>query len=375
MSLVFFGTEAESRIALQVLVEAGVEIEAVITKPDTQRGRGQKLQAPEVKSYVEGLNELSSRRRPGPTEMSDDLNNYQDSERHNPKNSNNAVTFNLDQSSLSMGPALRRDDARAQTEASAQIQILQPPNLKEFALSEEFQNLKSDYAVLVSYGKIIPQVILDKFKAIINIHPSLLPDLRGPSPVQTAMMRGDKDFGLSIMKLEAGMDSGPVYWQGPVGVHGVTMYRDVLNTLVELGARKLVELLPSITGNRVDATEKLEPKAQDESKATYCKMITKEDALLDFNLPASQVAAKINALSEWPKCKITLHNVENVSLLKTEAVTTPNNQLKPNQTIIGHDGAMLIGCGEGAVALDLLQPPGGKAMSSRDFWNGAKGSV
>jgi methionyl-tRNA formyltransferase len=367
MSLVFFGTEVESRIALQVLVEAGVEVEAVITKPDAPKGRGQRLVGPEVKSYVEGLNELSSRRRPGPTETRDESTVGNSLDRELLSNSTEANTITLSTSNPSMGPGLRRDDAHAITTL-----ILQPANLKEFAKSEEFQNLKSDYAVLVSYGKIIPQIILDKFKSVINIHPSLLPDLRGPSPVQTAMVRGDADFGLSIMKLEAGMDSGPVYWQAPVGVHGVTMYRDVLNTLVELGARKLVELLPSITGSQSEPTEQLEPKAQDDTKATYCKMITKEDAILDFSLPASLVAAKINALSDWPKCKITLHKVENVSLLKAESITTPEHHLKPNETVIGHDGIMLIGCGEGAIAIDLLQPPGGKAMSSRDFWNGVK---
>jgi methionyl-tRNA formyltransferase len=322
-----------------VLVEAGIEIEAVVTKADRIKGRGQKTEATEVKKYAQELN-------------------------------SSVIAASEPQSSNDTGSPRLWVKPAMTTSVTKKIKILEPENLKEFAHTPEFNNLKSDYAVLVSYGKIIPQIIIDKFKAIINIHPSMLPDLRGPSPVQTTMMRGDTDFAISIMKLEAGMDSGPVYDQFPVGLHGTKPgYRDTLNTLVEVGARKLCNLLPQITSGE------LLPKDQDESKATYCKMITKDDAKLDFNQQAELVAAKINALSEWPKCKITLHEVENVALLEAAAVETPGRKLAPDETVIGHDGTLLIGCGDGAIAIDILQVPGGRPMTSKDFWNGIKSKL
>ncbi len=230
------------------------------------------------------------------------------------------------------------------------IPVWQPLRLVD--IIEDIKAQGPVVGVLSSYGKIVPQAIIDLFEpGIINIHPSLLPKYRGPSPIETAIANGDKETGVTIMQLEAGMDSGPIYAQETYVLNGTETQPELYDTLSRFGAELLIKTLPKILD------EDLRPLAQ-VGEATYCHLLQKEDALLDVSqLSAVEAERKVRAYLTFPKTKLVL-NDQTVTITKAHVSTERTSLL--DQTC--KDGQFLV--------IDQLIGPSGKAMSGKDFLNG-----
>lgn len=286
-TLIFFGTEDFSLTALTGLIEAGYDIAAVVTKPDSKKGRGHKLTPPQVKVVAT---------------------------QHN-------------------------------------IPVWQPAKLMDIA--PQIKQLQPVAGVLVSYGKIIPQAIIDLFTpGIINVHPSLLPKYRGPSPIESAIKYGDTATGVSIMQLSAAMDAGAVYTQVGHQLHGTETRPELYHTLATVGTDLLLESLPRILDGSLQAAP------QDESAATYSHLLQKPDSLLDLTrLTAQQAEALIRAHLGFPKSKLDLFGHLCV-ITKAHATASKKAPLD----LACKDGTFL--------SVDELIAPSGKIMSVEAFLRG-----
>lgn len=296
-TVIFFGTDEFSAASLRRLIAdgptRGFEVGAVITKPDSPSGRGRKLTSPVVKEIAEAHG----------------------------------------------------------------IPVYQPAKTSEIAgCIEAYLSLSTEMSkpigVLVSYGKIVPQVVIDMFKpGIINLHPSLLPKYRGPSPIETAILNGDTETGLSIMKLTEKMDAGPIYKRIKVPLSGSETAPELRDSLAELGAKELCNSLESIIGGV------LSPENQDESQTTYCHLLSKNDSRFDpASISAVEAERRIRAYLTFPKSKIVVGGHE---IIVTKAH-------------VGGEGSPLeIKCRDGQfLIIDELIGPNGRKMGAKDFLNG-----
>ena len=286
--IVFFGTEDFSLYSLRALVEAGFNIAAVITKPDSRRGRSNKLIQPAVKQFA--------------------------SQHH--------------------------------------IPVWQPNRLKD--IISDIKNITPrPTGVLVSYGKIIPQTIIDLFQpGIINVHPSLLPKYRGPSPIESAIANRDNLTGVTIMKLEKAMDAGPIYVQKSHKLNCTETQPKLYRMLGQLGAELLIHNLSDIISGI------LQPTPQDDSHATYCSLLSKNDSRLDpQQLTANQAEAKIRAHLTYPRSRLKVDQYDLI-ITKARAVSTLETPLD-------------IKCADGTyLAIDELIAPSGKTISTDAFLRG-----
>lgn len=287
--LVFFGTEDFSLPSLKALVEHGFTIVSVVTKPDTPRGRSKQLIAPVVKSYAE----------------------------------------------------------------SRGIPVLQPQKLAD--IHDQLVATSADAAVLVSFGKILPQRTLDVFAPIgvVNVHPSLLPRYRGPAPIEAAILRGDKTTGISIMRLTAGMDEGPVFAQKTIGLTGTETKPTLTASLAHAGAAYLVETLPAILSG------KLQPTPQQTSDVSYTSLISKHDGILDpITDDAYALERKVRAYLGFPKSRLAINNVD---VIVTSASVVENSESFP----------LVVPCADGTyLSIEELVAPSGKTMSGEAFRRG-----
>lgn len=201
------------------------------------------------------------------------------------------------------------------------IPALKPVKLNEAFIESNFAFLNADLYIVASYGKIIPQSLLDipKFGAI-NIHPSLLPLFRGPSPLQASILSGDKQTGVTIIKMDAEMDHGPIILQKEYTMSDNDNYLTLGNKLFQLGSERLVAMLPDFIQGKIDITN------QNHHQATYCKMIKKEDAYFDIEKPptAEELDRMIRAYFPWPVAW-TIWRIKNQEL---RIKLMPNNMIQ-----------------------------------------------
>ena len=226
------------------------------------------------------------------------------------------------------------------------IPVLQPTKLRDIIPS--IQALGQPVGVLVSFGKIIPQVVIDCFSpGIINLHPSLLPRYRGPSPIESAIATG-----ISIMQLSAAMDAGPVYAQLTHPLRGDEQQLELYNTLGRLGSEALVQLLPRIVSGS------LQPTPQDESAASYCQLLTKASGIIN---PAQHTAAAaeamVRAYHHYPRTRLQLGERHYI-ITQAHTAPAPATTLDPRCS----DGAYLV--------IDQLIAPSGKELSAAAFLRG-----
>lgn len=241
------------------------------------------------------------------------------------------------------------------------IQVLSPAKLSESV--DEIKDLQADAAVLVAYGKIVPQSVIDIFPhGIINIHPSLLPLHRGPTPIESVMVNGDTKTGVSLMQLAAEMDAGPVYAQETVELEGTETKKELADTLIECGKNMLIEYLPAI----LDGS--LQPKDQDDAQATYDTKVTKADGNLVYaNESAVTLARKVRAFAGWPKARAQIGAREIIIIAAhAEDLNGVAGTLLLDGTRIG------LHCTEGTLLLDRVMPPGKKEMDAASFLAGYK---
>ncbi|HEU5004934.1 MAG TPA: methionyl-tRNA formyltransferase [Candidatus Saccharimonadales bacterium] len=251
------------------------------------------------------------------------------------------------------GRGQKLNEPLAKTVARANsIPVTQPQKL--IGIKNELADIGADFGVLVAYGKIIPEAIIDLFPGgIVNLHPSLLPKYRGPAPVEAAILGGDKFTGLSLMKLSVEMDAGPVYAQQIYELTGHETQPELYNALAQTGAELLTAKLDDIVGGR------LEPIEQDEDQATYTKLLSKNDGLLNFNKPAEQLEREVRAFASWPRSRATILGQE-VIVTKTRVVSDKGA------------GALVLDCQPGFLEVMELIAPSGRAVSGKDFILGYK---
>lgn len=244
------------------------------------------------------------------------------------------------------------------------IAVWQPNKLAD--ITEDIKSLQPVTGVLVSFGKIIPQAIIDLFTpGIINVHPSKLPKYRGPSPIESAILNGDTKTGVSIMQLTAGMDAGPVYYTEPYVLDGSETQPKLYKTLAEIGAKTLVDILPKIINGS------LLPTPQNDSEASYCKMIDKSSGIIDWSKSAKQIEREIRAYKAWPGSKSSIGKIDAII---TEATVLQSAQELPlGQIDIKKEEStktMVIGTASGALRVDTIKPIGKKEMPIRAFLDG-----
>lgn len=293
INVVYFGTEDISVPTLQSLIEANnrYKVVAVVTKPDSLRGRGHKLESPAVAKIAK---------------------------QHN-------------------------------------ILCLQPVKLHD--IIPQLQQLNADVGALVSYGKIIPQNVIDLFPhGIVNFHPSMLPVYRGPSPIETAIIHGDSFTGLTLMALSKDMDAGDIYYQEKVNIDPDDTADDLYARFGQRGAELMSDKLDQIVKGQ------LKGLPQDDDMAIYCYMITKEDGELDPDvMTARDCYNRLRALSKWPKCRIMLHGHE---VILTKA--------KPLDNFRGDEWPDIIPCQDNSALqlIEIINPKSGRRMAVSDYLNG-----
>ncbi len=245
---------------------------------------------------------------------------------------------------------------------SKNIPVYTPKTLRTEEAFQEFQALTPTVAVVVAYGLIVPQNILDTPQfGCINIHASLLPRWRGASPIQSAILAGDKKTGVTIMKMDAGIDTGDIISMREVVLTDTTNCEMLSEQLSNLGADMIVQTLNSLPVALQSAYK------QPEEGAIYAEKITKEFCRINWNDTAENVQHKIMALSPSPAAWF---EIENIRIKITDAEIISITDKLPGTVFISNKGGMCIACSKDAILLKTIQPAGKKLMPSSDFLRG-----
>ena len=239
---------------------------------------------------------------------------------------------------------------------------------------EKISALNCDLLVSFAYGKIFGPKFLALFPlGGINIHPSLLPKYRGPTPVQAAILNGDTVTGISIQKLALQMDKGDILAQEEFQLTGKETTGSLSGTAADKAAVMLPDVLKKIANSSSEMSGFSCAREQNDSEAVYCSLISKEDGIIDWNKSVVEIEAKIRAFDPWPLCR-TIHKGRELIILKAAVFKTgANDQYKPGQ-VLGIDNihGILIQTGDGVLAVTQLQYQAKKALFWRDFLNGAR---
>jgi len=298
--LIFMGSDVIALPTLKFLsgMQAQVEIEAVYTQPDRARGRGKKVQPNTIKTWAK---------------------------EHG-------------------------------------LPVVQPDGFGNDEI-QRLLNLKPDIILVMAYGHLLPQVILDAAsQGIYNIHTSLLPKLRGASPVETAVATGMMESGVSLMKLVLKMDAGPICDQERLRITSLETagsYREKLALASPLLMQRNLSAM-------LDGSIESEP--QDEQAVSYCRLLVKQDGQLDFSQSARVLSNRINGLNPWPGCYVLLEGVD----LKVGLASwsESDDAYEPGQIVECSSYRVCVGTGEGLLNMLNLQKPGGKMLPAEVFLRG-----
>lgn len=314
MKIIFFGTPKFAVEPLKALVEADYPIEAVVTNPDKPKGRGgrgrkgrekkRKVKAPPLKTEA-----------------------------------------------LSHG-----------------LTVLQPHSLrtdKEFL--QQIKDLKPDLFILSAYAKIIPGEYINIPRlGTINIHPSLLPEHRGPSPIQFSILEGDKKTGVTLILLDEKFDHGPILAQEEYPLTGKENFMELHDALSILSAKMLVKLLPDFIEGKAKGTP------QDHSRATYTKIFTRQDGEIDWKESAEQIDRQIRALSDNPGTH-TFFETDQTRMLKVHKAEPQEKEFgKEPGTVVMDNNEIYVQTGKGSMKLIEIQIAGRNKLSAQEFANGRK---
>lgn len=240
----------------------------------------------------------------------------------------------------------------------------QPTSMKNPAFHATLRGYDADVFVVIAFGRILPQEILDiPKKGVVNVHPSLLPKFRGPSPLHAAIASGDAETGVCIMLLDTLMDHGPILACEPIALDAKETVETLTKKVVAVGA----PLLVSTIRGYVDGT--ISPTPQDHANASYCKLLTREDGVLHWSLPADVIERKIRAYYPWPGTSTTWMRNGEPLMLKLITADVETARLAPG-LVQAVGNTLLIGTGTTALAVTQLQPAGSKAMDAATFLRG-----
>ncbi|AXA22596.1 methionyl-tRNA formyltransferase [Pseudomonas putida] len=296
MRIVFAGTPEFAAEHLKALLASPYEIVAVYTQPDRPAGRGQKLMPSAVKAL-----------------------------------------------------ALAHD-----------IPVYQPQTLRNADAQAELAALKPDLMVVVAYGLILPQAVLDIPRlGCINSHASLLPRWRGAAPIQRAVEAGDAESGVTVMRMEAGLDTGPMLLKVTTPISADDTGGSLHDRLAQLGPGAVVQAIAGL------ADGSLQGEVQDDALATYAHKLNKDEARLDWSRPAVELERLIRAFNPWPVCHSTLDG-ETVKVLGANLSTGKG---EPGEILSASKDGLVVACADGALSLTRLQLPGGKALAFSDLFN------
>jgi methionyl-tRNA formyltransferase len=301
MNLVFAGTPEFAVPALKALVDAGHTIRAVYTQPDRPAGRGRKVMHSPVKEFA----------------------------------------------------------------LAHKLEVRQPTTLKVDAEAEQLRSLSADAMIVIAYGLILPPSILNIPKyGCINVHASLLPRWRGAAPIQRAIEAGDRVTGVTIMQMEAGLDTGPMLATAETEISATDTGASLHDRLSELGARLLIDTLPRLEHGAVV------PQAQDHTQATYASKLNKDEARIDWTHDATVLARRVRAFNPWPVAYTTLDGKTLRLWLADVSGNAGHSKQLPGTVLTAESGGIHIQCGQGVIRVTQLQAEGGKVLDAGAFLNG-----
>jgi len=298
LKIIFAGTPDFAAVALHALIDSAHQIIAVYTQPDRPSGRGLKLTPSPVKTL-----------------------------------------------------ALQHH-----------LPVYQPTSLKNVEEQTRLANFEADVMVVAAYGMLLPQVVLDMPRlGCINIHPSLLPRWRGAAPIPRTIFAGDKMTGVTIMQMDAGLDTGPMLLQKAYTLMKNETAQSLHDKLAKLGATLLLETLYLL------ATQQIKPVPQDNALATYAHKMTKAEALVDWHDSAISLEQKIRAFNPWP-IAYTEWQAQPLRIWQAQVLTEKTDAV-PGVLIKASEEGLDIATGEGTLRLLQLQLPGGKILKAADFYH------
>ena len=300
MVVVFFGTPEFAVPSLDALIASRHRVAAVVSQPDRPRGRGQQLQATPTRALAEAHG----------------------------------------------------------------IPVLQPVRIRDEAFLERIRALAPDLGVVVAYGRILPDALIAIPRlGMINVHASILPRYRGAAPIQRAVMAGDTETGVTIMRIASELDAGATFAVQSVPIPPNATSGDIESTLASVGAGLLLPVVDALDAGRASETP------QDPAKATFAPKITKEEGPIDWAQPAATIHHRIRGLQPWPLASTTLGGRRLV--LRRSGVRSPSppgGPRRPGTVIRARGDELVVACGDGT-ALQVLeiQPEGKRTMAVRDF--------
>ena len=246
------------------------------------------------------------------------------------------------------------------------LPIAQPATLKTPEGRTILHEWNPDLLVVVAYGLILPQAVLDRPRlGCLNIHGSLLPRWRGAAPIQRAILAGDAETGVTIMQLDAGLDTGPVLLERrhPIGMHDTA--GDLHDALSELGAAALLEAIEAIVAGTVVV------RPQPEAGVTYAAKLEKSEAVLDWTKDATQLDRQVRAFNPWPIAE-TRFAGETLRVLRARVAQPSGAEAAPGTLLGLAEDGLRVACGEGVLAVRELQRAGKRPISARDFANAVR---
>jgi methionyl-tRNA formyltransferase len=236
-------------------------------------------------------------------------------------------------------------------------------------LLRPLEELRPVLGVLVAYGRIIPKELIDIFpKGIVNIHPSLLPLHRGPTPIESVILHGESSTGVSIMKLLPAMDAGPIYAISEVALRGDETKQGLADSLLEIGAQTLLETLPKILDGSIGLA------SQDDSQATYDELISKQDGDIAWSKPAIQLEREVRAYAGWPG-SYTVLGGKRVIVTRARAISGSSNGQPGSLEVDKEAGVIRVSTGDGLLEIEKLKPAGRSEMTAAAFVAGLRGGL
>jgi len=250
------------------------------------------------------------------------------------------------------------------------IPIIQPEKLREPEAMEQLRAWSPDVIVVAAFGQILKQDVLDLPKyGCINVHASLLPRWRGAAPINAAILHGDEETGVTIMKMDVGLDTGPILSQRSVRIQPDETAGSLFETLATLGADLLLNTLPDYLNGAI------EPRPQSDEGATYAAMMKKEDGLLDFSHSARELERKVRAFNPWPGTYFewdgNLLKVHRASPSTSLRAGSGAGKMREGERTV-FSGLPAVGTSDSLLVLEEVQPAGKKPMSGKAFLAGAR---
>lgn len=242
------------------------------------------------------------------------------------------------------------------------IPVFQPVSLRPQENQQLVADLQADVMVVVAYGLILPKAVLEMPRlGCLNVHGSLLPRWRGAAPIQRSLWAGDTETGVTIMQMDVGLDTGDMLYKLSCPITAEDTSATLYDKLAQLGPQGLLSTLTQI------ATGTATPEIQDETQVTYAEKLSKEEALLDWSLPAEQLERCIRAFNPWPMSYFVIED-QPVKVWKASVINT-QAKVEPGTIIAANKQGIQVATAEGILNLESLQPAGKKAMNAQDLLN------